>query len=82
MFHLAALIGILHSYTAPGDHVAVNVQGTVNILQACYDEKTVRMIYTSTSETYGTAQYVPIDEKHPIQGQSLYSASKIGRKKW
>jgi NAD dependent epimerase/dehydratase len=81
VFHLAALIGIPYSYVAPNDYVAVNVQGTVNILQACYDERTPRVIHTSTSETYGTAQYVPIDEKHPLQGQSPYSASKIGADK-
>jgi nucleoside-diphosphate-sugar epimerase len=77
VFHLAALIGIPYSYVAPSDYVAVNIQGTVNVLQACRDEKTPRIIHTSTSETYGTAQYVPIDEKHTMQGQSPYSASKI-----
>jgi NAD dependent epimerase/dehydratase len=81
VFHLAALIGIPYSYVAPSDYVAVNIQGTVNVLQACRDEKTPRIIHTSTSETYGTAQYVPIDEKHPMQGQSPYSASKIGADK-
>ena len=81
VFHLAALIGIPYSYIAPEDYVAVNVLGTVNILQACRDEGTVRLVNTSTSETYGTAQYVPIDEKHPLQGQSPYSASKIGADK-
>lgn len=81
VFHLAALIGIPYSYVAPNDYVAVNVQGTVNILQACRGERTPRIIHTSTSETYGTAQYVPIDEKHPMQGQSPYSASKIGADK-
>ncbi len=81
VFHLAALIGIPYSYIAPNDYAAVNVQGTVNILQACRDERTQRIIHTSTSETYGTAQYVPIDEKHPMQGQSPYSASKIGADK-
>ncbi len=81
VFHLAALIGIPYSYVAPSDYVAVNVQGTVNVLQACRDENTPRIIHTSTSETYGTAQYVPIDEKHPLQGQSPYSASKIGADK-
>ncbi|MGA2173312.1 MAG: SDR family NAD(P)-dependent oxidoreductase [Sedimentisphaerales bacterium] len=81
VFHLAALIGIPYSYVAPNDYVAVNVQGTVNILQACRDERTPRIVHTSTSETYGTAQYVPIDEKHPLQGQSPYSASKIGADK-
>jgi NAD dependent epimerase/dehydratase len=81
VFHLAALIGIPYSYVAPNDYVSVNVQGTVNVLQACRDERTTRLIHTSTSETYGTAQYVPIDEKHPLQGQSPYSASKIGADK-
>lgn len=81
VFHLAALIGIPYSYVAPADYVAVNVQGTVNVLQACRDERTPRLVHTSTSETYGTAQYVPIDEKHPMQGQSPYSASKIGADK-
>jgi NAD dependent epimerase/dehydratase len=81
VFHLAALIGIPYSYVAPSDYVAVNVQGTVNILQACLDERTPRVVHTSTSETYGTAQYVPIDEKHPLHGQSPYSASKIGADK-
>lgn len=81
VFHLAALIGIPYSYIAPNDYVATNVQGTVNVLQACRDERTPRLIHTSTSETYGTAQYVPIDEKHPLQGQSPYSASKISADK-
>lgn len=81
VFHLAALIGIPYSYTAPSDYVSVNVQGTVNIMQACLDERTPRVIHTSTSEVYGTAQYVPIDEQHPLQGQSPYSASKIGADK-
>jgi len=81
VFHLAALIGIPYSYVAPNDYIAVNVQGTVNILQACRDERTPRIVHTSTSETYGTAVYVPIDEKHPLQGQSPYSASKIGADK-
>jgi NAD dependent epimerase/dehydratase len=81
VFHLAALVGIPYSYVAPNDYVAVNVQGTVNVLEACRDEKTPRIVHTSTSETYGTAVYVPIDEKHPLQGQSPYSASKIGADK-
>jgi nucleoside-diphosphate-sugar epimerase len=81
VFHLAALIGIPYSYVAPGDYVMVNVMGTVNVLQACRDERTTRLVHTSTSETYGTALYVPIDEKHPMQGQSPYSASKIGADK-
>lgn len=78
VFHLAALIGIPYSYVAPADYVMTNVQGTLNVLEACRSEGVQRMIHTSTSETYGTAQYVPIDEKHPMQGQSPYSASKIG----
>jgi nucleoside-diphosphate-sugar epimerase len=78
---LAALAGIPYSYVAPTDYVAVNVQGTVNVLQACHEERTPRLIHTSTSETYGTARYVPIDEEHPMQGQSPYSASKIGADK-
>jgi len=81
VFHLAALIGIPYSYIAPSNYVLVNVQGTVNVLQACSDERTLRLIHTSTSETYGTAQYVPIDEKHPLQGQSPYAASKIAADK-
>jgi NAD dependent epimerase/dehydratase len=81
VFHLAALIGIPYSYVAPSDYVSVNVMGTVNVLQACRDEQTKRLVHTSTSETYGTALYVPIDEKHPMQGQSPYSASKIGADK-
>ena len=81
VFHLAALIGIPYSYIAPNDYVSVNVQGTLNILQACRDEGTPRIVHTSTSETYGTAIYVPIDEKHPLQGQSPYSASKIAADK-
>lgn len=81
VFHLAALIGIPYSYVAPNDYVAVNMQGTVNVLQACRDERTPRIVHTSTSETYGTARYIPIDEKHPLQGQSPYSASKIGADK-
>lgn len=81
VFHLAALIGIPYSYIAPNDYVSVNVEGTVNIIQACHDEKIPRLIHASTSETYGTAQYIPIDEKHPLQGQSPYSASKIAADK-
>lgn len=81
VFHLAALIGIPYSYVAPNDYVMTNVLGTVNILQACRDEQISRLVHTSTSETYGTALYVPIDEKHPMQGQSPYSASKIGADK-
>ena len=81
VFHLAALIGIPYSYVAPSDYVSVNIMGTVNVLQACRYEQTKRLVHTSTSETYGTALYVPIDEKHPMQGQSPYSASKIGADK-
>ena len=81
VFHLAALIGIPYSYIAPNDYVSVNIQGTVNVLQACLDERTPHVVHTSTSETYGTAIYVPIDEKHPVQGQSPYSASKIAADK-
>ena len=78
VFHLAALIAIPYSYVAPADYVFTNVVGTLNILQACRDLGVEKMVHTSTSETYGTAQYVPIDEKHPLQGQSPYSATKIG----
>ncbi|GAA5132091.1 NAD-dependent 4,6-dehydratase LegB [Thalassotalea piscium] len=78
VFHLAALIAIPYSYVAPQSYVATNVTGTLNICQASLDNKVSRVIHTSTSEVYGTAQYVPIDEKHPLQAQSPYSASKIG----
>jgi NAD dependent epimerase/dehydratase len=78
VFHLAALIAIPYSYVAPDSYVATNVTGTLNICQAARDNGCERIIHTSTSEVYGTAQYVPIDEKHPIQPQSPYSASKIG----
>jgi len=81
VFHLAALIGIPYSYVAPSHYVRVNVEGTVNVLQACLDEGTQRVVHTSTSEAYGTARYVPIDEEHPLQGQSPYSASKIAADK-
>jgi len=81
VFHLAALIGIPFSYHSPDSYVDTNIKGTLNILQACRDYDVERVIVTSTSEVYGTAQYVPIDEKHPIQGQSPYSASKIGADK-
>ena len=77
VFHLAALIGIPYSYLAPQHYVNTNIQGTLNLLEACRD-KGVPLVQTSTSETYGTAIYTPIDEKHPLQGQSPYSASKIG----
>lgn len=78
VFHLAALIAIPYSYVAPDSYVDTNVKGTLNICQAALDNGVQRVIHTSTSEVYGTAQYVPIDEKHPLQPQSPYSASKIG----
>lgn len=78
IFHLAALIAIPYSYYAPDAYVDTNIKGTLNVLQAARDLKTERVLVTSTSEVYGTAQYVPIDEKHPYQGQSPYSATKIG----
>lgn len=78
VFHLAALIAIPYSYSAPVSYVDTNIKGTLNILQASKEMNVQKIIHTSTSETYGTAQYVPIDEKHPLQGQSPYSASKIG----
>ena len=78
VFHLAALIAIPYSYVAPDSYVDTNIKGTLNICQAALDSGVKRIIHTSTSEVYGTAQYVPIDEKHPLQPQSPYSASKIG----
>ncbi|MDJ0624006.1 MAG: NAD-dependent 4,6-dehydratase LegB [Desulfocapsaceae bacterium] len=78
VFHLAALIAIPYSYLAPSSYVDTNVQGTLNICQAALDNGCQKVLHTSTSEVYGTAQYVPIDEKHPLQPQSPYSASKIG----
>ena len=82
IMHLAALIAIPYSYLSPMAYVRTNVEGTTNVLEACRDdEKIEKIIHTSTSETYGTALYVPIDEKHPMQGQSPYSASKIGADK-
>lgn len=78
IFHLAALIAIPYSYYAPDAYVDTNIKGTLNILQAARDLNIERVLVTSTSEVYGTAQYVPIDEKHPYQGQSPYSATKIG----
>ena len=81
VMHLAALIAIPYSYIAPADYVTTNILGTLNILQACRDLGPEKIVHTSTSETYGTAQYVPIDEEHPMQGQSPYSASKIGADK-
>lgn len=81
VFHLAALIGIPYSYVAPESYVNTNIKGTLNVMQACIDHEVTRVVHTSTSETYGTAIYTPIDEKHPLQGQSPYSASKIGADK-
>ncbi len=77
-FHLAALIAIPYSYVAPDSYVDTNIKGTLNMCQAARDEGLSRLLVTSTSEVYGTAQYVPIDEKHPRQPQSPYSATKIG----
>jgi NAD dependent epimerase/dehydratase len=77
IFHLAALIAIPYSYVAPDSYVDTNIKGTLNICQAALENGVKRVIHTSTSEVYGTAQYVPIDEKHPLQAQSPYSASKI-----
>jgi NAD dependent epimerase/dehydratase len=78
VFHLAALIAIPYSYIAPDSYVDTNVKGTLNVVQAALENGKIRVIHTSTSEVYGTALYVPIDEKHPRQPQSPYSASKIG----
>lgn len=78
VFHLAALIAIPYSYVAPTSYIRTNVEGTVNMLQAAKSKGVSRFLHTSTSEVYGTAMYVPIDEKHPLQPQSPYSASKIG----
>jgi len=81
VFHLAALIAIPYSYLSPMAYVRTNVEGTTNVLEACREFDVQKIVHTSTSETYGTALYVPIDEKHPMQGQSPYSASKIGADK-
>ncbi len=78
VYHLAALIAIPFSYTSPDSYIDTNIKGTLNVLQAARELQTKRVLVTSTSEVYGTAQYVPIDEKHPFQGQSPYSATKIG----
>ncbi len=78
LMHLAALIAIPFSYHSPDSYVATNVQGTLNVLQAARGNELERVLVASTSEVYGTAQYVPIDERHPMQGQSPYSATKIG----
>lgn len=78
VFHLAALIAIPYSYVAPESYVDTNIKGTLNVLEGARENGNIRVIHTSTSEVYGTAQYVPIDEKHPKQPQSPYSATKIG----
>lgn len=81
VYHLAALIAIPYSYSSPGSFIQTNVEGTFNIVQACRDFNIQKMIHTSTSEVYGTAQRVPIDEMHPLQAQSPYAASKIAADK-
>ncbi len=81
VFHLAALIAIPYSYSAPASYVRTNVEGTLNVLEAARQHGTARVVHTSTSECYGTALYSPIDEKHPLQAQSPYAASKIGADK-
>jgi NAD dependent epimerase/dehydratase len=81
VFHLAALIGIPYSYHAPASYVDTNIGGTLNVLQAARDVGVQRVVHTSTSEVYGTAQYVPIDESHPLHAQSPYAATKIGADK-
>lgn len=81
VFHLGALIAIPYSYQAPRQFIDTNVVGTLNVLQACRDEGVERLVHTSTSETYGSARYTPIDEEHPLQGQSPYAASKIAADK-
>lgn len=81
VFHLAALIGIPYSYEAPESYVNTNIKGTLNVMQAALTSNVEKIVHTSTSEVYGTALYTPIDEKHPLQGQSPYSASKIGANK-
>ncbi|PRR82850.1 NAD-dependent 4,6-dehydratase LegB [Clostridium vincentii] len=81
VFHLAALIAIPYSYQSPMSYIRTNIEGTANVLEACREYDVQKIVHTSTSETYGTALYVPIDENHPMQGQSPYSASKIGADK-
>ena len=81
VFHLGALIAIPYSYQAPRSYVRANIEGTLNVLQSAMDEGVQRVLHTSTSEVYGTALFVPITEEHPLQGQSPYSASKIGADK-
>ena len=78
VFHLASLISIPYSYRSPSSYVDTNIKGTLNVLNAVRYSELEHMIHTSTSETYGSAQYVPIDELHPLVGQSPYAASKIG----
>ncbi len=78
IYHLAALIAIPYSYSAPSSYIETNINGTLNIMQAAIDAGVSRVIHTSTSEVYGTARYVPINEEHPLQAQSPYSATKIG----
>ena len=80
-FHLAALIGIPYSYHAPASYVRTNIEGTLNVLQAARDKSVGCVVHTSTSEVYGSARFVPIKEDHPLQGQSPYSATKIGADK-
>ena len=81
VFHLAALIAIPYSYRNPASFLRTNIEGTLNVLQAAREEKIECLVHTSTSEVYGTARYAPIDEAHPLQGQSPYAASKIGADK-
>ena len=81
VFHLAALIGIPYSYDAPGSYVRTNVEGTLNVLRSGLELGVKRIVHTSTSEVYGTARFEPINEEHPLQGQSPYSATKIGADK-
>lgn len=81
VFHLAALIAIPYSYNAPLSYVRTNIEGTLNVLQAARDLRLERVIHTSTSEVYGTARFIPINESHPLQGQSPYAASKIAADK-
>jgi dTDP-glucose 4,6-dehydratase len=81
IFHLGALIAIPYSYQAPASYLRTNIEGSLNVLQAAREVGVQRVIHTSTSEVYGTARYVPIDEAHPLRGQSPYSASKIGADK-
>lgn len=81
VFHLAALIGIPYSYIAPLNYIRTNIEGTLNVMEACLKSDIEKVIHTSSSEVYGTAIYTPIDENHPLQGQSPYSASKIAADK-